>query len=149
MKKTIFTILLGVLLIPSFVKAATLIENLEVERSADTYTFSMNRNSWTYTLFTDKDTANIKVTAKDGVTVTGNGEVPIQEGANQLTITATDGTNTETYTLNLNVVKTEIKNGEIVNPPTGHNIKTISIVSLFGLGIIITLLNKKKVFYKL
>jgi len=149
MKKIIFTILLGVLFLPTFVKAATLIENLEVERSADTYTFNMSKNSWTYTLYTDKETANIKVTAKEGVTVTGNGEVPIQEGANTLTITATDGTNTENYTLNLNVVKVEIKDGEIVNPPTGNKIQTISLIILSISGIAITVLNKKKLFYKL
>ena len=149
MKKLIFTIILGILLVPTFVKAATLIDNLEVERSADTYTFNMSRNSWTYTLYTDKETANIKVTAKEGVTVTGNGEVPIQEGANKLTITATDGTNTETYTLNLNVVKVEIKDGEIVNPPTGSNLPIISLITLTSLGIIITFFNRKKAIYKL
>ena len=46
MKKLIFTIILGVLLIPTFAKAATLIDNLEVERSADTYTFNIFCNSY-------------------------------------------------------------------------------------------------------
>ena len=109
MKKLIFTIILGVLLIPTFAKAATLIDNLEVERSADTYTFNMSRNSWTYTLYTDK----------------------------------------ETYTLNLNVVKVEIKDGEIVNPPTGSNLPIISLITLTSLGIIITFFNRKKAIYKL
>jgi len=150
MKKVLFMFLLSLLLMPVYVKAATLIDNLEVERSRDTYTFSMERNSWSYTLFTDKETANIKVTPKEGVTVTGAGEVPVQEGSNRVEITATDGTKTENYVINLSVVKSTgvDADGNQINPQTGFEIPYLMIGEFLLMGGFIALISKRK-FYRI
>ena len=148
--KRIVILVLFLLLIPTYVKAATLIENLEVESSKDYYTFSMERTSWAYTLFTDQDNANIKVTPKAGVTVTGAGVVPVNEGLNKIEFSATDGNNTENYTLNLNVVKTEIgEDGQPVNPPTGDSIPLITIGMLLIIGCLVTLGTRKASIYRI
>ena len=149
MKKIIFSIIIALLFIPTFTKAATLIDNLEVEASADTFTFNMSKNSWTYTLYTEKSTATIKVTPKAGVTIKGDGEVPIQEGNNRIEITATDGNNTENYVINLNVVKLVSEDGKIVNPPTGNQIPLITTGILLLMGSVLSMMTRKAKIYKI
>lgn len=146
MKKLLFAIILSFLFVPLFVNAATLIDNLEVEASAKTYTFSMAQNSWKYTLYTNKDTANIKVTPKSGVTVTGAGEVSVNPGSNTIKITATDGTTTEEYTLNLIVNK--ISDNEIENPNTGLAYP-IAFGALLIVGVVLFVVSKKKKIYNI
>jgi len=148
MKKILFAIL-ALLLIPSITNAATLIENLEVEASAETYTFDMSKNTWGYTLYTDKDTANIKIKAKEGVNVTGAGEVSVKEGDNKIEISATNGTASENYILYLNVVKASKSEDGKVNPPTGINYPMLSIGILVVTGVLIMLLVRKKAVYKI
>ena len=48
----------------------------------------------------------ITKTSNENVKVEGAGKVSIKEGANKLVVTASEGDQTETYTINLNVTKT-------------------------------------------
>ena len=162
MKRTRFlTIALLVLFvfIPLRVHAASLISKLEVEGIGD---LSLARNSWNLQLTTSLTYANIIATpANETVTIEGAGKVEVNEGQNQIVVKATSGETTETYTINLNVIKstgnvatgTDVKvvdaNGtDVKNPNTGSFVSLTIIMILIGSLILIAVnnRNKKKVF---
>lgn len=136
--------LLAVFVIPCKVFAASLLSSLEVDGIGALSVSS--RNTWNLTLNTSLDYATIKATPVDStVQVSGTGNIKVNEGDNTLTVTATKGTQTETYTINLKVFKKsaqDIKNvtdsdGKVVtNPDSGSFVSYV----LIGLGITVGLL---------
>ena len=152
----IATIILSVILaIPFSVNASALLSDLQVEGIGSV---NISKKSYNLSLTTPYDTANIIATPADSsVTVEGAGQVPIQEGANTITVTATNGTQSETYTINLNVSRStqgEVKydkNGNVINnPETGSfiNYALFGLIGAISLLLIINLLRKKK-FYNI
>ena len=80
----------------------------------------MSKNTFNLGFSTSFDYVTITATpAGEGITVTGVGQVPIQEGANQLVVTATNVSQSETFTINLNVTKEAGGTGAVVDPKDG------------------------------
>ena len=142
--KKIFYVMLAILLLPIIASAKGLLTNLEVEGIEP---LSMTKSTYNLTLTTTLDYVNIVATpANEGVTVTGAGKQTATEGPNTYTITATDGKDAETYTINVNIVKGDANVDEIKgNPNTGSFLPT-SLVLLALLAIAMVILNKRKIF---
>ena len=128
----------GILVLPSKVDAASnLLSSLEVEGIGN-LDISSTR-TWNLTLSTSFDYANITATPADStVNVSGGGKVSVNEGANQFIITASNGSQSETYTINLNVVKMaaggDIKNitdseGNLVTNPDSGSFASMSLIA--------------------
>ena len=144
MKKMCYVLIAAIFVLPFTVSASNLLSNLEVEGIP---TLSMTKSTYNLTLTTTLNYANIIATpAKEGVTVTGAGKIEVQEGTNALIVTATDGTTTETYTINLNI-KHGDPNAEATdgNPNTGSFLP-VSLLLLSLVAIAIAILNKRRIF---
>ena len=165
-KVTICAIIVSfIFTVASSVHAAGLLTGLEIEGIGALDVSS--KRSWTLGLTTPYDYANITATAAEGVTVEGAGKVSIKEGANTITITASSGGQSETYTINLNVTKKSGGAGAVVDPKDGtvsydkdatdiKNPETGAFMNytlLIGTCIIsiavITKFAKKKIFYNI
>lgn len=158
MLKKLAVLLIVIFLIPINVNAASLLSDLQVEGIGS---LELNKNSWNLSLGTPYDYVNITATPIDSsVTVEGAGQVAIQEGANTITITASNGSQTENYTINLNVTKKSgsvgtgavsyDKDANIINPETGAFLP-LGIIITIGIGAIVSIvyLRKNKVFNRL
>lgn len=139
LKRILFSVILfAILALPGRVFAASLLSSLEVDGIGALNISS--RNTFNITLTTSLDYATINATPVDStVQVSGTGNVKVQEGDNKLTVTATKGTETETYTINLKVYKksaqdiksvTDSDGKSVTNPDTG----TFVNYALIGLG---------------
>ena len=159
MKKNIISLIIAIgilLILPIKVSASTLLSSIEVEGIG---TLNLSKNSWNLGYSTPYDYVNITATpASEDVTVEGAGKVSVQQGANNIVIKATNGTATESYTINLNVSKKEVssstsydKDGNVTtNPETGAflNVTLVSVLSILSIAIIY-LTNKKQKFFHL
>ena len=155
-KLLLFALLCCLFIIPIKINAASLLSGINIDGIGD---LNMSKKSWTYSFTTTLDYANVTATASDSSTkIEGAGKVEIKEGANQIVITATNGSQSETYTITLNVTKgnstsstTYDKDGnEINNPPTG----AFANYAFIGSGIVISLitiayLRKNKKFFNI
>lgn len=128
MKKVVLFVIC-LLALPVLVNAASLTKRITLDGIGD---LNLSKNSFSYTLTTTLNYADITVEAADpSYTVTGDGKVDIQEGANKLVVTVSDGTNTENYTINLTMKRpTDETNG---NPETGAFLSVSVVVA--GLAI--------------
>ena len=154
-------LLLALILLPLRVMAATLVSSIAIEGVGP---LNLSRNSWNISITTSLNYANIIVTpANENVSLEGGGKVEIEPGENTIVITATDGTNTEKYTIVLNVTKTDgpvegggpvapgcESTGETTNPDTGGfiNYETL-IVMVLAFVFTSILIRIKKVVHKL
>lgn len=128
-------------LFPLVTNAASLITSLEVDGIG---TLNLNKNSWTLYLTTTLDYATISATAaNDGVTLEGVGDISVQEGANTLVVKATDGTNTEEYTINISVSR---PSGDETdgNPNTGSFVSMVALVLIGLAGVVLFVIGSKK-----
>ena len=152
--------------IASSVHAASLLNSLEVEGIGALDVSS--RKTWNLSYSTSYDYVNINATGGEGVNIQGAGKVSLKEGANSIVITASNGSQSETYTINLNVTKksggtsaVDPKDGttsnkydkdatDIKNPETGAfvNFTLLSILAITSLVTMITFLRKKS-FYNI
>ena len=158
-KSNLFTsiaLLVLLLILPLKVNAASLLSKLEVEGIG---ALNLARGTYNLTLTTTLDYANIMATpAKEGVEITGTGKINVNAGDNQIVVTATDGTETQNYTINLNVIKagstanakSEGDGTPIANPKTGSLLTKETVITILLAFLISGLLirNKRKV-YKL
>lgn len=148
MKKKISGILvMGLLLLmPNIVKADEYLKSISIGTIDN---FNLDRASKVYNLtYYDAtgDYATIKVEPQDGVTVEGDGKVAIEEGQNQFVIKATKGDSTQTYTINLNVVRQDISSGN--NPATGDFLPiSIAFICAGAVGGYLVIKKKNK-FYR-
>ena len=144
---SIVLVIMMAIIIPVKVSAASLLSDLKVEGIGS---LNLAKKSWNLTLTTTLDYANIMATpANESVTVEGIGKVKVNEGANTIVVKATDGTNTEEFTININVIKGSYSatDGQSVkNPKTGENfIKETFIIDVIAvLSIVLIIKNKKK-----
>lgn len=154
MLKKFLIALIMIFVIPLNVNAASLLSDIQVEGIGS---INLSKKSFNLSLATPYDYANIYATPVDSsVTVEGAGQVAIQEGVNTITVTASNGSQSETYTINLNVSRntSEVKydkNGDIItNPETGSfvNYVLFGIIGIVSLILIVNLLRKKK-FYNI
>ncbi len=154
-KKMAFYLLYALLLIiPLKASANNLLSRLEVEGIGELSIAS--KNVWNLQLTTSLGSANIIATpASEGITITGAGNVNVTPGNNQIVVTATNGTETETYTINLNVIQSSgggavnPKDGTpIANPDTGKLFTTEAIITILLTITILVLLtfNKRKIY---
>ena len=163
-KNLLLLVLIGLFVLPFKVNAASLVSSINVEGIGD---LNMSRNPMVYGFSTSLSYANVKATpVSENVKITGDGKVDIKEGENTITITANDGSNTETYTVVLNVTKKAGNTGtatsnstvsydkdgnELKNPATGAfmNIELAVIGSITLLFGAIKLNSKKKLFNRI
>ncbi len=146
MKKiiTMISLIAVIIIFPTIVNASGLLSKLEVE---GTEPLKMSKSTHNLTLTTSLEYANIIATpANEGVTVTGAGKVDVKEGDNSITITATDGKEVETYTINLKIVKGNASQDSTNGNPNTGSFLPVSLVLLSIVAIAITVLNKKKIF---
>ncbi len=158
MKKiTTNIILLALLLIiPIKASAASLLSKLEVEGIGE---LSLSKTSWNLQLTTSLDYANIiAVPTEETVIIEGDGKVSVQEGQNQIIVKASKEEQVETYTINLNVIKSSVSTNasdpkivddsgtDVKNPDTGSFISYTIMAILAGSLLVIILKNKKKIF---
>ena len=160
----IVVFLIGLILLPIKINAASLLSGLEIEGIGN---LNVAKKSWNLGFSTSLNYANVTATpADESVKVEGDGKVDIKEGANTITVTASKGEQTETYTINLNVTKKAGNGGsttsssskvsydkdgnEIKNPNTGA-FMNIAFVTLLGSSIALIAIksNKKKKFYRI
>ena len=162
LKSLLLLLFVGALLIiPTKARAASaLLENITVEGVP---TLMLGSNTYTIKYSTSFNYVNISATPKStGLTVEGVGQLPIQAGANQYVVTATDGTTTETYTINLDTTiisgkasstttTVDPKTGEpITNPETGAFLNySLVAISLLGALVVINKLKNKNKFYRI
>ena len=163
-KKNHLTLLLLMALfviLPIKVSAASLLSSLEIQGMNGG--LNLSKNTWNINFETSFDYVNITATPVDSsVVVEGDGKVSIQEGANQIIVTATSNGKTETFTINLNVVKkTSSSKGksvsydkdaadDIKNPETGAflNVTLIAIAIISSLFVIKAVFKNQK-FYRI
>lgn len=128
MKKVVMFVIC-LLALPVLVNAASLTKRITIDGIGD---MNLSKNSYNLTLTTTLNYAEIEVEpANPSYTVTGDGKVDIQEGANKLVVTVSDGTNTEEYTINLTMKRpADETNG---NPETGAFLSVTVVVA--GLAI--------------
>lgn len=128
MKKVVMFVIC-LLALPVLVNAASLTKRITIDGIGD---MNLSKNSYNLTLTTTLDYAEIEVeTANPSYTVTGDGKVDIQEGANKLVVTVSDGTNTEEYTINLTMKRPSDETDG--NPETGAFLSVTVVVA--GLAI--------------
>ena len=158
MKKNILTLIFAIgllLIIPINASAESLISSIEVEGIGP---LNLSKKTWNLGYSTSFDYVNITATpASDGVTIKGDGKVDIKEGNNNIVITATNGSATESYTINLNVTKKDgkgsasyDKDGNVTsNPETGAflNVTLISAALLCSIAILYLTRKKQKFFH--
>lgn len=125
MKRYLLIVLILLVLLPLKINAASLLSNLEVEGIGS---LNLSKRSWNLGFSTSLNYVNITATPSDSsVIVEGDGKINIKEGSNLITITASKGSEKETYTINLNVTKKDGTSGtsydkdgnELKNPNTG------------------------------
>ena len=145
MKKIVRILCMGILsffIVPFIANAQGLIESLEVDGIGALNISS--KNTWNLSLTTTLDYATINATpANDTVKIEGTGKVPVTEGDNQLIVTATDGTTTETYTINLNMKRPSGDDTD-GNPNTGAFVSTITLIIATAIAIVAFTISKKR-----
>ena len=157
MKKLFYLVICLMIFIPLQARAASLISSIEVEGVGP---LGMARKTYNLDYSTSFDYVNITATpASEDVTITGAGKVDITEGQNSIVISATDGTNSDSYTINLNVTKisgtgsaatTTGTSSSTGNPETGAFMPILAIIGAFAAaGISVVYLNKNKKFNKI
>lgn len=152
MKKILLAIIVF-LVVPISVHAANLTTGINIDGFGD---LGLTRNTYNLTLHTTLDYSTIIVSTADGASATvtdGNGnvvtgdKVPIQEGSNQISIVVSDGTNSENWTINLNVDREMEVDSD--NPSTGTFISYISLGILVILGLGMYSYSKNKIMKKI
>lgn len=131
-KGFLLLVIAALLVLPFSVKAESLLTGLEIEGIGS---LGLSRKVYNLSYSTPFDYVNIKATAPEGVTVEGAGKVSVQPGANTIVVKASNGTATDTYTINLNVSKkgtaaNSDNNDDIKNPNTGAFIGIAGIVTI-------------------
>ena len=146
MKK--YFIFMALLMLPFFVHAASLIEEISVDGIGN---ISLSKKTHNLKLTTSLDYATIEVKAVEGATVEGDGKVEVKEGKNTLEVKATKDGETDTHTINLTIAKSKggsaaaEEGGETKgNPNTGAFISVAAIGSLVGIGIVFDIVSKKR-----
>lgn len=129
MKKVVMFVVC-LLALPILVNAASLTNKITVDGIGD---LNLNKKSFNLNLTTTLDYAEIEVEAADpSYTVTGDGKVDIQEGANKLVVTVSDGTNTEEYTINLTMRRPSDETDG--NPETGAFLPITIVVGALAIA---------------
>ena len=160
-KGLLFLVLIVTLLVilPVKVMAANLLSDLQVEGIGS---LSLTKNTWNLTLTTSLDYANIIATPANGdVKVEGAGHVKVNPGNNKIVVKATSGANTESYTINLNVIKSSggaktgtgsVSNAKsadpVKNPNTGDLLSSETLVLGASAVVLVAFIirSKKKIF---
>lgn len=155
MKKYCLITLILMIFLPFKINAASLLSNLDVEGVGQ---LNLSKRNWNLAFTTSLDYVNISATPIDSLTtVEGTGRINIKEGTNTITITASNGSQTETYTINLNVTKVQGKvttsydkdGNPLKNPNTGAFISIGSFLLLSVLMVIsLVYLRKYSLFRK-
>ena len=157
-KTLLLLLFLGCLFVlPTNAKAASLFSSIEVEGIGE---ISLAKTSHTLGFETSLDYVNITATpASEGVTIEGAGKINITEGMNQIVVTATNGSATESQTINLNVSKISggasvsgnaYGKGEVENPETGAFFNyTLIVLCIAGAIGILKLANNKNKFFRI
>ena len=147
MKSLLLVLFMGFIFALPSASAESLISGINIEGIGDMKSI---HSTYNLELETSFDYTNITVTAKDPATkIEGAGKVSIKEGANPIVITATNGTQKETITINLKVKKISGKaanyeKGATTNPETGAFMNYSLIALAVGSSLVIINKNKKK-----
>lgn len=139
--KKIFFVLVMLFVMPVMVNAATLIKGVNFDGIGE---LPLNRNTWNLSLTTTLDYVDIDVIpTSDGVTVTGAGKVDVEEGNNKIVFTATDGTTTEEYTVNVKISRPSKDSSG--NPETGAFLSFSTLILAGILAIVIYNMKKSRI----
>jgi hypothetical protein len=142
-------LLFALIIIPIKVHAGSMLSSLSVDGIGN---LNLSKSSWNLTFSSSNDYITINAVAADeGYTITGAGNVNLQEGANTIVVNVSDSKGaSEDYTINVNFTKTtasKSSNGSD-NPETGAFL-SVGLVAVVLVISAVSLIYKKNKFYKI
>ena len=156
MKKLVFILLLMVFLLPFSVRAIedNPLSHLEVQTKGGTGNFNLStgKKSFSFTLTSTLDYANIIATAKDdSYVIEGAGKVNCENGMNTIEVVVKDPSDESsvTYTINLKFNRVDSLTDDNGNPRTGSFV-SVGLIGVLAIGsvLLINKANKKRYFVK-